>query len=92
MAGAGQGLAFMGSMALIGQMAPRERRGDVISSFYVVIYCGVGIPILGVGFGAAVFGLYHAVLVFACAVCVLGSLLVVIIAANRKLVLGPQTH
>lgn len=90
--GAGQGLAFMGSMALIGQVAPQERRGDVISSFYVIIYLGVGIPILGVGFGAESFGLYHAVLAFACAVAVLGILLVIIISAKRNLMLVLQAR
>jgi len=91
-AGAGQGLAFMGSLALIGHVAPPQRRGDVISSFYVVIYCGVGIPILGVGFGAESFGLYHAVLAFACAVDVLGLLFVFIIAAKLRLVSAPQAR
>lgn len=88
--GAGQGLAFMGSMALISQVAPPQRRADVISSFYVVIYLGVGIPILGVGFGAEAVGLYHAVLGFASVVAVLGLFLVSIIAANRNLLLIPQ--
>lgn len=74
----------MGSMALIGQVAPPDRRGDVISSFYVVIYCGVGIPILGVGFGAESFGLYRAVLAFACLVAVLGMLLVGLISTQQN--------
>lgn len=63
--GLGHGLAFMGAFALINDIAPDENRGDVVSMFYAATYMGFGVPILGVGFGANVIGLYQAVLVFA---------------------------
>jgi predicted MFS family arabinose efflux permease len=64
-AGAGQGLAFMGSLALVNEIAPENRRADVASSFYIVSYLGVSLPAIGIGFGAELVGLYAAVCVFA---------------------------
>jgi len=49
-AGTGQGLVFLGGLAAINQAVPEGRRADVLSSFYVVIYLGVGVPVIGVGF------------------------------------------
>lgn len=82
--GLGQGLAFMGSMALINEIAPANRRGDVVSSLYVVVYIGVGIPTIGIGFGAVWIGLYHAILLFACFIAALAILMSVLIAVKMK--------
>jgi MFS family permease len=64
-AGAGQGLGFMGSMALVNEIAPESRRADVASSFYIASYLGVALPAIGIGFGAQLLGLFGAVCVFA---------------------------
>ena len=64
-AGAGQGLAFMGSLALVNEIAPEDRRADVASTFYIVSYLGVSLPAIGIGFGTERIGLYAAVCVFA---------------------------
>lgn len=66
--GLGQGLAFGGSLAEINTIAPTERRGDIISSYYVIIYLGVALPITGVGFIALATGLLLAVQIFAYAI------------------------
>jgi MFS family permease len=66
-AGTGQGLVFLGGLAAVNQAAPEGRRADVLSSFYVVIYLGVGLPVIGVGVLATTVGLLRAVQYFAAA-------------------------
>ena len=81
-AGAGQGLVFLGGLTAVNQHAPAERHADVLSSFYVVIYLGVGLPVIGVGFLATVIGLLPAVQWFA-AVAALISLATLALLAWR---------
>ncbi len=71
-AGIGQGTAFLGSMATITRTIPPAAKGQVMSSFYVVIYCGVGAPILGIGFAAQHVGLYRAILYYALFIGIVG--------------------
>ena len=40
--GMGQGLAYLGSLALLNQIAPPHQRGEVTSGFYIATYLGVG--------------------------------------------------
>lgn len=70
-AGAGHGLVFLGGLTDVNNAAPDSRRADVLSSFYVIVYSGVGIPVIGVGLLATSIGLVHAVQYFALAVAVL---------------------
>jgi MFS family permease len=85
LAGCGQGLAYMGSTVLVTEVAPPEQRGNVLSTYYVMIYLGVGVPVLGVGFGAGWIGLYGAVVAFAGFTgCLgLGVLLAVVLARKQ---------
>lgn len=64
-AGIGQGTAFLGSMAAVTRIAPSALKAQAVSSFYVVIYCGVGAPVLGIGLIAQQAGLYGAMLYYA---------------------------
>jgi len=89
--GLGQGLAFMGSLALVTAVTPEERRADVNSSLYVVIYVGVGLPVLGVGFGAGIDGLFPAVLVFAVVFGVLSLAAALLMARQGDLSTRPAT-
>jgi MFS family permease len=56
-AGAGQGLAFMGSVRRINEIAPPQARAGTVSMFYVVTYAGSGLVTVGVGLLATLLGL-----------------------------------
>lgn len=64
LAGIGQGSAFLGSMAMVTRLVPAALKAQVMSSFYVVVYCGVGAPVLGIGWVAQQVGLYRAMLYY----------------------------
>lgn len=83
-AGFGQGLAFLGGLTAVNHAAPTDRHADVLSSFYVVIYVGVSVPVISVGFLATVIGLLPAVQYFACIVTVLCLLVVTVLAKKRR--------
>ncbi|WP_244504411.1 MFS transporter [Salibacterium halotolerans] len=82
--GLGQGLSFMGSMALVNEVVPESRRGDVVSSLYVIIYTGVGLPVIGIGFIAEWIGLYGAIFIFAVFIAILVILMAVLIPTKMK--------
>jgi MFS family permease len=87
-AGVGQGLAFLGGLTAVNQAAPAERRADVISSFYVILYLGVGLPVIGVGFLAASIGLLVAVQYFAGAAAALCLLVLLVLTRARRRATG----
>ncbi|WP_326619663.1 MFS transporter [Streptomyces decoyicus] len=64
-AGIGQGLVFLGGLTAVSQAAAADRHAEVLSSFYVILYLGVGLPVIGVGFFATFAGLLAAVQYFA---------------------------
>ncbi|GLY68363.1 MFS transporter [Amycolatopsis taiwanensis] len=80
-AGIGQGLVFLGGLTAVNHAAPANRRAEVLSTFYVISYCGTGLPAIGVGFLATGIGLIAAVRYFAVVVAVL--CLVVLFALAR---------
>lgn len=64
-AGVGQGLVFLGGLTAVNNAAPADRHAEVLSSFYVIVYLGVGVPVLGVGLLVTVSSLLIAVQCFA---------------------------
>jgi MFS family permease len=60
--GGGQGLSQRGSLAMMNLIAPPDRRGEVLSSYYVIGYIGAGLPALCLGFLSEYTGLYLATL------------------------------
>ncbi|MFI9051980.1 MFS transporter [Streptomyces sp. NPDC053427] len=82
--GTGQGLAFLGGLTAVNQAAPADRHADVLSSFYVVIYLGVGLPVVGVGFLATVAGLLVAVQCFAAVAAVLCVVVLLVLARGHR--------
>jgi MFS family permease len=75
--GIGQGLAFLGSLALAGALAPRDRRGSILATYYAIVYISFGTTAIGVGWLATYLDLNRAVQVFAV---VIGSLCIITIA------------
>lgn len=71
LAGIGHGLVFLGSLTAVNSLAPPAQHAEVISSFYVVLYAGVGVPVLGLGILATRTGLLEAVGWFAASVAAL---------------------
>jgi MFS family permease len=48
-AGLGQGLSFRSGLAAVTSAAPAERRAEVASTFFVVAYVALSLPVVGVG-------------------------------------------
>jgi MFS family permease len=69
--GVAVGAIFLGSLATANRLAPAERRGHVISAFFVACYAGLIIPVVGVGVLSEFTGTFPAVLTFAILLAVL---------------------
>jgi MFS family permease len=80
--GLGQGLVIGAGLAAINQRAPVEHRGETASSFFVVLYVGLSLPVIGVGVAAHAFSLRTAGLAFSVAVAAL--VLVVLASLSRS--------
>jgi MFS family permease len=78
-AGAGQGLSFRAALAAVNQAAPADQRGEVASSFFVVAYFAISIPVIGEGVLAQAAGLQSAGIVFAALVAGLAAVVVTIL-------------
>lgn len=66
LAGAGHGIASLAAQDELTRIAPDEARGEVSAAFYVCIYLGVSIPVIGIGVVAVASTLFIAVTTFAC--------------------------
>ena len=82
-AGAGQGLAFMGSVRQINEIAPPAARAGTVAMFYVVTYAGSGLVTVGVGLLATLLGLAASVRWFG-AVLAAACLLVLAVLPRRR--------
>jgi MFS family permease len=60
--GVAVGGVFLGSLATANRLAPPGRRGQAISTYFVACYCGLIIPVVGVGVAAGFIGDFPAVL------------------------------
>jgi MFS family permease len=81
-AGAGQGLAFMGALRRVNDLAAAEQRAGVLASFYVITYLGGGGPVIVVGLLATkVMSLTEAVQIAAAGL--LGGCLLTLLALAR---------
>jgi len=59
------GAVFLGSLATANRLAPPGQRGQAISAYFVACYCGLVIPVVGVGVAAGFIGDFPAVLALA---------------------------
>ncbi|MCI4373593.1 MAG: MFS transporter, partial [Thermoplasmata archaeon] len=81
--GAGFGLCLMGGLGLLNQVAPPDRRGEVLSEFYVAAYLGLSVPVVGIGVLGTAFGLPAAVVAL--------SVIISLLSAPVILARGPRT-
>jgi hypothetical protein len=65
LAGAGHGVAFLAAQDDLTRIAPDQQRAEVSAAFYVCIYLGVSVPIIGIGLVAVATTLFTAIAIFA---------------------------
>jgi MFS family permease len=82
------GAIFLGSLATANRLAPPGRRGQAISTYFVLCYCGLIAPVVGVGVAAGFVGDFTAVL----ALSVLLAVLCVFALAGIAKALKPGRH
>lgn len=68
--GSGQGLTFAGSLADVNEIAPAAHKANTVASYFVIVYLGTALPVIGVGALADPMGLVAAIQVFAVVVVV----------------------
>jgi MFS family permease len=84
-AGIGQGISFSRGLAAVAELAPADRRAEVSSTYFVVAYVAIAVPVVGEGFASQHLGLRTAGVSFAIATAVLAAIcLVAIILQERR--------
>jgi MFS family permease len=83
-AGFGQGLSFRAGLAALNAGAPAEHRAEVASSFFVVAYVALSIPVIGVGILTQAAGLRAAGLVFTLAVAALAAAVLILVSTRGR--------
>lgn len=64
-AGLAQGMGFRAGLTAVTVSAPAGRRAEITSTFFVVLYLGLILPVIGEGAAASAFGLVPSGIVFA---------------------------
>jgi predicted MFS family arabinose efflux permease len=83
-AGVGQGLSFRAGLTAVNAGAPEAQRAEVASTFFVVCYVAISLPVIGEGVLADTIGLRPAGLIFASAVAILAVIAMILLARSRR--------
>jgi len=83
-AGLGHGLTFRAGLAAVNAGAPPAQRGEAASSFFVVMYVAISLPVIGAGLLTEATGLRPAGLIFAAAVAALAAVALVVPWRQRR--------
>jgi len=82
-AGIGQGISFSRGLAAVAERAPADRRAEISSSYFVVAYVAISLPVVGEGLAAQQWGLQTAGVTFAIAVAILSTICLVAILVQE---------
>jgi MFS family permease len=83
-AGVGQGLSFRAGLASIGEASPPDQRGAISSAFFVALYVGISLPVVGFGSLSTAAGLVTAGLVFTAMVGLLAAVVLVLLVRSQR--------
>jgi predicted MFS family arabinose efflux permease len=89
-AGVGQGLTLRAGLEAVNSRAPAERRAGVASSFFMVLYTGISLPVIGEGIAASLVGLRPAGIAFSIAVAVVAAIALAMLVPGRTEAGGPR--
>lgn len=71
LAGVGLALGYRGSLETVNQLAPDERRAEIVSTFFVACFVGNSLPVIGIGVLSSLTAPLTASIAFACTVAIL---------------------
>lgn len=83
-AGVGQGMSFSRGLAAVAERTPPERRAEVNSTYFVVAYVAISLPVIGEGLAARAVGLQTAGVGFAIAVAALATVCLIAILSRER--------
>lgn len=83
-AGVGQGISFGRGLSAISDQTPPERRAEVSSTYFVVAYIAIAVPVIGEGVASQHWGLRTAGVTFAIAVAVLSAVCLVAVLIQER--------
>ena len=84
-AGVGQGMSFRAGLGEVTASCPAAQRGEVSASFFLVLYIGIAIPVIGVGILQELTSLVVAAVAFSVVVALLAAVAFVsILVAGRS--------
>ena len=83
-AGSGQGMSFGRGLAAVVERTPPERRAEVSSTYFVVAYVAISLPVIGEGLAAQHWGLRSSGISFSIAVAVLAALCLVAVLVEER--------
>jgi hypothetical protein len=67
-------MSFSRGLAVVAQRTPPDRRAEVSSTYFVVAYVAISLPVIGEGIAATQWGLRTAGIAFALAVAALSGI------------------
>lgn len=82
-AGLGQGMSFRAGLGSVTSASPPDKRGEITSSYFVMLYVGIAIPVIGEGAAARAFGLIFSGMVFAALVAILAAVVLLLLMRER---------
>jgi MFS family permease len=83
-AGLGQGLSFHAGLDAVNAKAPADLRGTVASSFFIVMYLGISVPVIGEGIAETGLGLRTAGIAFSVVVAAIAAVALATLVPSRK--------
>jgi MFS family permease len=82
-AGVGQGMSFRAGLGAVSAGSPPAQRSEVASSFFLVLYVAISLPVIGEGLASAAFGLVPSAVAFSVIVAVLAAIAFVSLLRRR---------
>lgn len=82
-AGLGQGLSFRAGLHAVNAAVGADRRGELVSSYFVVLYIAISLPIVGVGLITDVAGVRTASVIFSVLTAIIALVALALLARNK---------
>jgi len=89
--GAAMSFSYRGSLQVVNEIAPQDKRAEIVSSYLMVCYLGNSLPVLGVGLLATTLAPPTAHMIFGLVVAALAATAILTGLAGRKRERPPDT-